>query len=212
MKRILWTIPAIILGLQFTDVALADVVPAGTEITVRTDSGIDSRNADGRIYTGVVDRDVLDRDGRVVIQRGSPVEMIARRWGQGELSLDMESIVANGRRYEVDASPEEFNGNGRRDGVGKNERTAKYVGGGAVIGSIIGAIAGGGKGAAIGAAAGAASGAGAQYATRGREVHIPSESLLTFRLDRSIHVVDSGDPGYNRDGYHYHRYRDYDRP
>jgi len=211
MRKILWTIPAIILGLQFTDVALADTVPQGTEMVVRTDYAVNSRNADGRIYTGSIDRDVLDRDGRVVIPRGSQVEMIARRMGTAELSLDLESITANGRRYAVDASPEEFS-RGRRESVGGNERTAKYVGGGAVIGSIIGAIAGGGKGAAIGAAAGAASGAGAQMATRGPEVHIPSESVITFRLDRPIHIVNGPDPGYYRDGNHYHHYPEYDRP
>ena len=36
-------------------------------------------------------------------------------------------------------------------GIGKNKRTAEYVGGGAVLGTLLGAIAGGGKGAAIGA-------------------------------------------------------------
>jgi hypothetical protein len=48
---------------------------------------------------------------------------------------------------------------------------------------IVGAIAGGAKGAAIGAAAGAASAAGAQVVTRGHELRVPVESLLTFRLD-----------------------------
>lgn len=52
--------------------AQTDRVPAGTEITVRTNDSIDAKNAnDGRIYTAVVDRDVLDRSGQVAIPKGS---------------------------------------------------------------------------------------------------------------------------------------------
>jgi hypothetical protein len=58
------------------------------------------------------------------------------------------------------------------------------VGGAAAIGTLIGAIAGGGDGAAIGAAVGAAGGAAAQVLTRGDQVRIPAESVLTFRLDQ----------------------------
>jgi hypothetical protein len=77
-----------------------------------------------------------------------------------------------------------------------------------VLGTIIGAIAGGGKGAAIGAAAGAAAGAGTQTITRGRDVKVPAESLITFRLDRPLTVAQgaySRDNGYTENGYHYHK-------
>src|SRR6185369_14464069 len=72
---------------------------------------------------------------------------------------------------------------GNDQGIGKNKRTGEYIGGGAVLGTLLGAIAGGGKGAAIGAAAGAAAGGTAQVLTRGKEVKIPAESNLRFRLD-----------------------------
>jgi hypothetical protein len=62
------------------------------------------------------------------------------------------------------------------------------IGGGAVLGTIIGAIAGGKKGAAIGAAAGAGAGAGAQVLTRGKRVNVPAESLVTFRLEKSLQM------------------------
>jgi hypothetical protein len=68
--------------------------------------------------------------------------------------------------------------------LGANERTARNVGGGAALGAVIGAIAGGGSGAAVGAAIGAAGGAAAQVLTRGESVHVPAETLLTFRLER----------------------------
>ena len=76
----------------------------------------------------------------------------------------------------------------RREGVGANKRTGQFVGGGAALGAIIGAIAGGGKGAAIGAVAGAGAGAGTQIITRGKEVHVPAETVLRFRLDRPLRL------------------------
>jgi hypothetical protein len=98
--------------------------------------------------------------------------------------LDLESVMLNGSQYslstESDVSAE------RRSGIGANKRTGKYVGGGAAIGAIIGAITGGGKGAAIGAGAGAAAGAGAQVLTRGKNVKVPAESVVTFRLTQPI--------------------------
>jgi hypothetical protein len=187
--------------------AQIDRVPAGTEIVVRTNEAIDAAHpSDSRIYSAVVDRNVMDSSGRVVIPRGSDAELIMRDSSDDEIVVDLESVNVSGRRYTVDTTSESVTSRGdRREGVGANERTAKYVGGGAVIGSIIGAIAGGGKGAAIGAATGAAAGAAGQTVTRGGNVRLPSESLLTFRLDRPLRI-GSADDGYMRDGRHYHRY------
>ena len=88
--------------------------------------------------------------------------------------------------------------------IGKNKKTATYIGGGALLGAVIGAVAGGGKGAAIGAATGAAAGAGAQIITQGRTVRVPAESLVTFRLARDLNVGVQ-DTGYSRNGRHYHQ-------
>jgi hypothetical protein len=62
------------------------------------------------------------------------------------------------------------------------------IGGGAGLGAIIGGLAGGGKGAVIGGLAGAGAGtAGAAY-TGNKDVVIPSESLITFRLAAPVTV------------------------
>lgn len=210
MLKILWAAPALLLGLQYTALSQeVDTLAPGTEITVRTDEPIEVSHWDrGRIYRGEVARDLYATDGDLAFSRGTPVELTVRQIGNDDFVVDLESIVSNGRRFIVDTTGQPYD-TGHRQGVGENRRTAKYLGGGAVIGSIIGAIAGGGKGAAIGAAAGAAAGAGAQMATRGREIHIPPESLLTFRLDRPLRYVEGPDNGYSRDGYHYHQYRDF---
>ncbi len=187
--------------------AQQDRVPSGTEITVRTNGRIEAKNTNqGRIYNAVVDRDVRDGSGNVVIRRGADAELIVRSTSNRELQLDLESVSVDGRRYVVSTTDEVISSQGNdKDGVGANQRTAKYTGGGAVIGSIIGAIAGGGKGAAIGALAGGGAGAIGQTATRGRQVSVPAESLLTFRLDRPLRVGEA-DRGRDRNGAHYHDY------
>src|SRR5713226_8802443 len=209
-KSVLVSLPALMMAPQFfASAAEVDRVAAGTEITVRTDEPIEISSWDrGRVYHGRLARDVYATDGDLAFPRGADAELIVRQVGDHDMVVDLESIFVNGRRYVLDASSQDYNTRGR-PGVGENRRTAKYVGGGAIIGSIIGAIAGGGKGAAIGAAAGAASGAGAQTATRGREIHVPVESLLTFRLDHPLYVTDLHDAGYMREGHHYHDYPEY---
>lgn len=208
MRKLLF-VPALLLAaVQIPALAQIDAVPPGTEIAVRMDEPVNIATWDrGRIYNGELASDVYTSGGDLAFPRGAPVEMIVRQVGNHDMVLDLESINYNGRRFLVDASGQEYDTRGGRPGVGENRRTGRYVGGGAIVGSIIGAIAGGGKGAAIGAAVGAASGAGAQMATRGREIHIPVESVVTFRLDRPLHYSDGSDGGYYRDGHHYHQYR-----
>jgi len=60
------------------------------------------------------------------------------------------------------------------------------IGGGAALGTIIGAIAGGAKGAAIGVLVGAAGGAGVEVLNKGKDVRVPAETLLKFRLDKPV--------------------------
>ena len=103
--------------------------------------------------------------------------MLVRKISSSEMAVDLDSVTVNGRRYTID-SDENAQTSGRKEAFGANQRTGKYVGGGAVVGTIIGAIAGGGKGAAIGAAAGAAAGAGAQTITRGPSVRVPAPGLF----------------------------------
>lgn len=196
-------IAALIVGAVALVAQPTETISSGSSIVVRTNEGISVRNAvDGRVYSGVVEQDVLDSRGRVAIPRGSNAELMVRDLGQRSMSLDLDSVTVDGRRYSVSTSDITRTG-GNRDGVGKNERTAKYVGGGAILGTIIGAIAGGGKGAAIGALAGGAAGAGGQVLTRGNSVRVPAESVVTFRLERSL-TVTGPDRGYERDGHHYH--------
>jgi hypothetical protein len=162
------------------------VLPAGTEIALLTNERIDSREVvEGQTFSAQISEDILNNEGSVVIPRGSDASLITRRVeGNGDITLDVQSIAVGGRRYRVSTSDQELENH--RDGIGANKRTGQFVGTGAVFGAIIGAIAGGGKGAAIGAVAGAGAGAGAEIMTQGKEVHVPAETVLRFRLDRPL--------------------------
>jgi len=177
-------------------------IDAGVNIPVRTNEDINASKSDGRVFTGSVDEDVRDTRGNVALPRGTDVELLVRKAGDEEYALDMESVTINGRRLAVETDTAAV-AEDRKDGIGANRRTAEHVGGGAAIGAIIGAIAGGKKGAAIGGAVGAAGGAGVQVLTRGKSVKVPSESLVTFRLQQPL-KTGVADRGFSRNGWHYH--------
>jgi outer membrane lipoprotein SlyB len=180
------------------------VVEAGTRVSVRTTRAIDERELSRRVFTGIVDEDVLDSRGRLAIPRGAAVELMVRSGRNRELYLDLESISMNGQWYGVDATKRAIEGRTRVDStIGNNQETAEHVGGGALIGSIIGAIVGGGKGAAVGAIAGAGVGAATQMQVHGEVVRVPAESLVTFRLESPL-TLGWKDTGHDRDGAHYH--------
>lgn len=183
--------PAILLvalGSATVLMAQPSTIPAGTQVTVRTNTAIqaDANTTEGtRMYTATVSEDVMDDSGNVLIPRGSPAQLAAIKSSSSEMALDLRSISVRGRRYTVEAGDVAAPGS-KRGGIGKNKRTGEYVGGGAVAGTIIGAIAGGGKGAAIGALAGGAAGAGAQVLTRGKSLNVPAETNLKFRLEEPL--------------------------
>ena len=206
MQKLLYGMTVILFAATFA-YGRVERLPAGTAIDVRTNERIEIKDSsDGRIFYGVVARDVMDPDGNIAIPRGSNVELIVRNIGNHEMAVDLESVTVGGERYAVSSDDSEISSD-RRQGVGKNKRTGEFVGGGAVIGTIIGAIAGGGKGAAIGAIAGGATGVGAETATRGKTVKVPAESVLTFRLNAPLRISTDPDRGSTREGRHYHDQR-----
>jgi hypothetical protein len=167
-------------------------VPSGTEISVRTNDKIDSSVAtEGQTFSAVIAADVTGTSGEVLIPKGADANLVLKQLSGGDatgspqLILDLQSIKISGREYDVSTTDLQESNN---KGLGKNKRTATMVGGGAVLGTLLGAIAGGGKGAAIGAVSGAAVGGTAQVLTKGKEVKVPSETVLTFKLDEPLHL------------------------
>jgi hypothetical protein len=174
--------------------ARAYELPAGTEISVRSDETIDSATAtEGQSFAAELPRGVREASGAVAIPRGSRARLVivsasrgSRFRGASDLVLDLASVTVGGRRYRLDTVDIQKRGNA---GFGANRRTAEYTGGGAALGAIIGAIAGGGKGAAIGAGAGAGAGALTQILTKGKAIRVPAESVLTFKLEQPLRIV-----------------------
>jgi hypothetical protein len=170
----------------------AVVIPENSEIQVRVNEDVDSRTAaEGRSYAAQIQRDIVDQSGYLLIPRGSDAQLVIREVRDGgvatspQLMLDLQSIRVAGHNYLV--STEDLQQSGR-SGIGANRRTAEMVGGGAALGTLLGAIAGGGRGAAIGALAGAAAGGAVQVLTKGSEVRVPAETVLTFRLDQPLRL------------------------
>ncbi len=170
-----------------------NTIPSGTQLSIRTDEQIaaDSQSV-GQTYQAEISQDVVDQNGRVVIPKGSPARLTVANVNSGTLgvgsnqvALALQSVNINGRDYMLQTNTQTASGD---RGIGKNKRTAEMVGGGAVLGTVIGAVAGGAKGAVIGAIAGSAAGGGAQVLTRGKEVKVPAESVLTFRLDQPVQL------------------------
>src|SRR5262245_28972691 len=125
---------AVVSTLCFSGAASAQgrsaTIDAGTTISVRTNEAIDAKDSDGRVFSGEVAEDVMDRSGRVAVPKGSKVEMIVRKAAdnENELVLDLDSVMVNGRRYSVES--ESTSVSAGKEGLGKNKRTGKYVGGG----------------------------------------------------------------------------------
>src|SRR5437868_952108 len=167
------------------------VLPAGTQLVIRTNDNIVATPADaGKTYSAEVARSIVDQHGTVLVPKWSPVHLTVASvknptLGQNQAELALHSITINGRTYEVNSNTVAQSGS---NGIGANKRTAEMVGGGALLGTLIGAVAGGGKGAAIGAAVGGAGGAGAQVLTKGKEVKVPAESVLTFQLSQPMQL------------------------
>jgi hypothetical protein len=175
------------------------VVDQGTQLTVRLVDAIDSeKNQTGETFHATLNAPITS-NGEEILPAGTDVtghladvKSAGKFAGQSQVVLQLDSITAAGKTYNVQTDQYKKTGSSR----GKN--TAEKVGGGAALGAIIGAIAGGGKGAAIGAAAGGGIGGGVQAATKGQQIKLPSETVLNFTLQAPITVVQSPNPNANR--------------
>jgi hypothetical protein len=169
------------------------LIPAGTQVSVRTEETIDSGHAvEGQTYAAEISRDVRDAAGDCVIPHGANAQLMivsaskgGHFHGASDLVIDMATVSIGGQSYRVRTTDVAAKGH---DGVGANKRTAEFAGGGGAFGAIVGAIAGGGKGAAIGAGAGAGAGVLTEVLTKGK-IKVPAESVLTFRLEAPLNVV-----------------------
>jgi hypothetical protein len=164
-------------------------VPAGTELAIRINQRISVKTSRaGDRFDGEVVEPV-ENNGVVVIPRGTPVggriDEAHRRGhfkGSSILELRLTSMTLNGNPYQLDTT------DSVRTKRGKGRRTAGFIGGMAGAGMLIGGLATGGVGLAIGGAAGAGAGTVLAGATGNRDINIPAESIVRFRLADALVV------------------------
>ncbi len=163
----------------------ADVnIPAGTTRAIRINQSISvKRTPPGARFDGEVVDAWTDSNGRVVLPKGTPVEGIVvashRRGhfkGSSILELRLTALDLNGQRYPLQTHDL------RETKKGKGKRSTAMIGGGAGLGMLIGGIASGGTGLLIGGLAGGGAGTAAAGLTGNRDLDIPAESIVHFRL------------------------------
>ena len=165
------------------------VVPAETVISVVLDESVGSKTSSpGQNFAATVNAPV-EVDGRTAIPKGARATGIVkdakaagRFKGGARLELTLASIEVNGTTYNVQTTaPNETS-------TGKGKRTAAMVGGGAGGGALIGGLAGGGKGAVIGGLIGAAAGTGGAGLTGNRDIVLPAETPVSFKLVEPLEI------------------------
>ena len=159
-------------------------IPAGSELAIRINQSISVKHTPaGARFDGEVVDPWTDANGRVVLPKGTPVGGIVdeshRRGhfkGASVLELRLTSLTLNGTRYPLETHDL------RETKKGKGKRSAAIIGGGTGLGMLIGGVAGGGLGMVVGGAAGAGAGTAVGGLTGNRDLDIPAESIVHFRL------------------------------
>jgi hypothetical protein len=142
----------------------------------------------GQAFSATVSQPV-EINGKAVIPAkaeaaGTVVEAVplGRFKGGARLRLALNSIKVDGNSYKVEAAAV------TQSRKGKGKRSAVAIGGGAGLGALIGGLAGGGKGAAIGAVAGAGAGTAGAAFTGNKDIVLPAETALSFKLTQPLEV------------------------
>jgi hypothetical protein len=163
-------------------------VPAGTALSVRLNDTVDTgKTSAGSTFEGTLAQ-ALTVQGMDVAPVGSAVAgKVTNAVSSGrlnrpaELALTLTSLTPTGGSA-VDISTDTWSAKGESH----KKRNLEMIGGGAGVGALVGAIAGGKKGAAIGGAVGAGAGTGAAAYTGKKEIVLPAETKLEFKLSAPI--------------------------
>ena len=165
------------------------VLPEGTLFHVRLAETLDTqRNRTGDRFRATLDTPIAV-DGKDVIPRGAifsgrvdASKPSGRLKGRAVISLALDSFELNGKKYDIATS------HAGRSSKSHKKRNILAIGGGAAGGAAIGALAGGPAGAAIGAGAGAGAGTAGAAFTGKKNVRIPVETQLSFRLRTPVQL------------------------
>ncbi|HUA90911.1 MAG TPA: hypothetical protein VL991_00005 [Terracidiphilus sp.] len=167
----------------------AVVVPEGTVLHIRINQRISVKTSHaGDAFDGTIVNPVAVNGVEVIpagsIARGRVVAAHKRGHfkGRSVLELTLVGLDVNGRHYRLDT------GTVVRTKKGKGKRTAAFIGGGTGVGMLIGGVATGGVGLLIGGLSGAGAGTLGAAFTGNKDIDIPAETVMTFRLDQPIQL------------------------
>lgn len=165
------------------------VVPSGTTIPVILSTALNSRtNNAGDEFSGSVAAPVLVEGEEAIPKHAAVSGTVVNTKAQGAIkgeavmSIRINRITVGGKSYVISSSAY------TATEKGKGKRSAIVTGGGAVAGALIGGLAGGGKGAAIGAGVGAGGGLAASAGTGGKNVTLPAEARINFKLTAPLTI------------------------
>jgi hypothetical protein len=163
-------------------------VPAGTPLVVRLEQTVSAKNSNvGDSFSGVLAQSVVV-GGVTVIRSGAPVTgVVTASKGQGRFKGSGDLAIAIKRVGDYAVSTTAYEATSK----GKGKRTAGFIGGGGGGGALIGGLAGGGKGALIGGLLGAGAGTAGAAFTGNKDITVPAESVVTFKLAEPITVTRS---------------------
>jgi hypothetical protein len=165
-------------------------IQAGTSLAIRIDQRISVKNSHpGDTFTGEVVEPIVDPNGNTVVPKGTQVggviDAAHKRGhfkGASVLELRLTSMTLGGTQYHLRTADLTE----RKKGKGK--RSAAMIGGGAGLGMLIGGIASGGTGLLIGGLAGGGAGAAGAGLTGNRDLDIPAETVVHFKLAQDLVV------------------------
>lgn len=165
-------------------------IEAGTSLAIRVDQRISVKTSHaGDTFTGEVVEPVADPNGSIIVPKGTEVAGVidaahkrGHFKGASVLELRLTSMTLNGTQYHLRTADLTQ----RKKGKGK--RSAALIGGGAGLGMLIGGIASGGTGLLIGGLAGGGAGAAGAGLTGNRDLDIPAESVVHFKLAEDLIV------------------------
>lgn len=168
---------------------------AGTVLRVRLNRSLStSEERSGDRFTATL-AEPIRAHNRVIVPKGAEVFGVVERAkasgrmkGRAEMELSLRAVRVGDKDVPISTAATV------RVSTSHKKRNWMWIGGGSATGALIGGLAGGPAGALIGAGAGSAGGATGAALTGKKQLRIPAETLMAFRLSApaKVPVVPEG--------------------
>ena len=164
-------------------------VPAGTELSIRINQRISVKQSHaGDRFTGEVVSPIMSGNSVAIPARthvDGVIDASHKRGhfkGSSVLELRLVSMQLNGQSYTLDTAENV------RSKKGKGKRSSAFIAGGSGAGMLIGGLATGGVGLVVGGLIGGGAGTAVGGLTGNKDIVIPAESVVNFKLADDLAV------------------------